>query len=225
MNILKSGLSLGVIATIVLYTSGFIWQYAYLASVTDHLGWIKIVTTDYIHLGVLALMFTFDSKVFAIVAVSLVIYFSGIFGYSFRLFWLNRTDIQRRKMWSFINGLGFSDFKFSRSFFKLVIYLIVLVFAFRLPLEIIERARESLYYRLANGPLDILCENEGDCHKGKVLYISDKQYYFYTYNGGVNYKNGSLLLIDLNNANLNLDWHPREKSKVDRFLEANALDL
>ena len=58
---LKNGLSVGVISTVFLYVCGFLWQYAYLGIITDHIGWIKVFSTDYIYLGVMALIFTLNS--------------------------------------------------------------------------------------------------------------------------------------------------------------------
>lgn len=222
-NKLVNRLSFGAIATVFLYVAGFLWQYAYLGSITDHVGWIKIVTVDYLYLGIMAIMFTVPSYFLFTAVFLLFILYNEFPAIAMNRLWVKLLSYEKREeIWlSFNNhkvlcvGAYFKGLKF---FF----YFLVLCFFLTLPSRIINNAKNHLAYRLSSGPVDTLCKGEGNCHKGKLLYTSNNQFYFYTYNGSTDYRNGHLLVVNVNDASLSLAWEPTWKSRIEKIVEANA---
>ena len=220
-----TSLNVGVIAIAVIYVLGFVWQYSYLASITDHIGWIKVVTVDYLYLGVMALVFTTDECFFATAYIFIASYYSGVLSFLVKGCW--RQLSLRKRVWikfKFSNYLSNDKVEVWIVFLRFFVYVAVVTGVFGLLLLVSDRARDSLASRLASGPTDTLCERGGDCYKGKILYTSDKQIYFYTYEGGADYRNGQLLVIAINNASINLSWHPTAKARVDRVVNSNELN-
>lgn len=221
-NKLVNRLSFGATVTVFLYVAGFLWQYSYLASITDHVGWIKIVTVDYLYLGVMALVFTVEPWLFSISAVLFIFYYSGLMSFTVKRVWLLLSFEMREKLWLMVNNSRFDDYDFNIRLSKFIFYVYVLVVLFTLPTSIIDTAKAHLAYRLSSEPTDILCEREGDCYQGKILYTSDKQFYFYTYEGSSDYRGGRLLVVGINNASVNLVWNPKAKAKIDKIVDAKS---
>ena len=219
---IRASLNVGVTVTLLLYVSGFLWQYSYLASITNHVGWIKVVTVDYIYLGVMALMFTIGPWLFTISAVLFIFYYSGLMSFAIKRAWLLLSLEKRESLWLMINNYRFDSYDFNMRFLKFVFYAYVLVVLLALPKLIINNAKDHLAYRLSSEPTDTLCEREGDCHEGKILYTNDKQIYFYTYHGSSDYREGRLLVVGINNASVNLAWHAKSKTKIDKIVDANS---
>lgn len=227
---LKNGLSVGVISTVFLYVCGFLWQYAYLGIITDHIGWIKVFSTDYIYLGVMALIFTLNSIFWKFAIFFVFSYWlcrTGYFGKIMRDALGVISPKIKKRVGIFFYNQGIVKQDFIKSYItdfviKIVFYVAVLGFLIRLPLAIIDEATLHLANRLAYGPIDILCKKNGDCYKGKILYASDKQFYFYDYSGGVNYANGKVLVISISEAFLKLDWNLKSKEIVNQMVEKNT---
>lgn len=223
-NKLVNRLSFGATVTVFLYVIGFLWQYAYLGSVTDHVGWIKIVTVDYLYLGVMAVIFTVPPIYIALAAIFFTFFYSGYLISFINSAWVKLLFIiyekrDRNRFYCYADKA--LSFGFSADFFKFVFCLYALVILFVLPSKVISNAKNHLAYRLSSGPVDILCVNEGDCYKGKILYTNDKQFYFYSYEGFTDYRKGRLLIIGINDASLNLDWYQKGKKQVEHIVEAN----
>lgn len=221
-NQVKMGLSFGVMVTVLLYVCGFLWQYSYLATITNHMGWIKVVSSDYLYLGSLALIFSIPQNVAPYLVVFFAFYFSGLTGSLLKYFWSILGSKRRVRLVSFVQRKNLPNLDFFNS---LRIFLTIVFFTFLflwLAVSIFAESKRQLAARLSSGPTDILCEKNNKCHKGKILYTSDKQYYFYTFDGSVDYKKGQLLVVGINDTQLKLGWYPRGKNAIDQIVEENT---
>lgn len=221
---LVNRLSFGATVTVFLYVMGFLWQYAYLGSITDHVGWIKIVTVDYLYLGVMAVIFTVPPLFVALSVIFFTFFYSGILISFINNTWMRFLFIAyekrgKNKFYYYADKMLSNGFRID--FFRFIFYSYVLLILFVLPSKVIANAKNHLAYRLSSGPVDMLCVTDRECHKGKILYTNDKQFYFYSYEGFTDYRKGRLLIIGINDASLSLGWYSKGKKQVEHIVEAN----
>lgn len=198
---LKFGLSVGAFLTITTYVAGFIWQYTYLGVITNDIQWIKIVTADYIHLGVMAIIFVVKPVLWALVAVYIIFIHSGFLSFFAKKIWSSLSYKLKVKLsW-------LSDFcRFEVCIIRMVSYSFLVFFSLGLYKEIMEVAPEHMASRLSSKGTDRICIKKGDCYEGKVLYIGDKQIYFYDFEGRENITDGSLVLLSVSESTVFMEW-------------------
>lgn len=198
---LKFGLSVGAFLTITTYVAGFIWQYTYLGVITNDIQWMKIVTTDYIHLGVMAIIFVVKPIFWSLVAVYIIFIHSGFLRFLAEKLWLSLSFKSKNKFhW-------LRDFlRFDVCIVRMISYTFLVFFSLGLYVEIMEVAPEHMASRLSSKGVDRVCDKEENCYEGKVLYIGDKQVYFYDFDDQENVIGGSLVLLSVAESTVFMDW-------------------
>lgn len=216
-ELVKFNLSIGAFLTAIVYVTGFIWQYTYLGVITNDIGWIKVVTTDYIHLGIMAMMFVIKPWAAFLLIISMLAALSGL------------TDKLLTRTW---NGLTFKSkvslnpyFKFFNLFFGwssswrvFVAYSILFMLCLNLTLKISEVSAEHMANRLVSDGFDKICKKDGVCYLGKVLYVSDKQMYFYNFEDKQNVTDGNLLLENISDWSVTMAWNEKGRKVINQHI-------
>lgn len=218
---LKVSLSVGAFSTLLVYVAGFTWQYTYLGVITNDIGWIRVVTTDYIHQGVMAIMFVMKPwQIIFFVALAAAV-FSGFFDGLITKVWNDLPHKYKLKLHSLfrfahmalVNNITAKRF---------VAVFCAFIFFISLMLEISAVSAQHMAQRLVSAGVDKICDQEETCHEGKVLYIGDKQIYFYIFDGEVEVTNGMLALLSVTDWKVFMGWNEKGREVINKHIAAGS---
>ncbi|MGP9466747.1 hypothetical protein ACT3RU_06980 [Halomonas sp. TP35] len=224
-EIVKFNLSIGALLTVIVYVTGFMWQYAYLGVITNNINWIRVVTSDYIHLGIMAILFVI--KPWALILL-ITIMFAALSGLTDRLLmriWHELTFKGKRRLQPCF--YYFNLFFGWRSAGKIfVTYLILFIFSLNLFLKVTDVAVQHMSYRLISDGFDEICNKDKLCYQGKVLYVGDKQIYFYSFDDKQNVTDGSLMLENISDWSVTMAWNEQGRDVINQYIanEGSILD-
>ncbi|MGE6776339.1 hypothetical protein ACQKFL_01685 [Vreelandella titanicae] len=207
---LKFSLSVGAFITVVIYVAGFIWQYTYLGVITNDIGWVKIVTTDYLYLGVMAILFVMKPQGWLVLVFGYILIYSGFLDYVAKGVWHDLSFNNKKRLFGWIRFLSFDV-----SVKRMAAYVFGFFFLLGMSKEITEVAPRYMAGRLISEGVDRVCDKEDSCYKGKVLYIGDKQIYFYNYDGEKNVTDGVLMLMSVADSTVFMGWSERGRGVIN----------
>lgn len=218
---MKFSLSVGAFLTLIVYVAGFTWQYTYLGVITNDIGWIRVVTTDYIHKGIMAIMFVMDTWQFILFGAFIAAIFSGLFdGWVIRI-WKTLPHKYKLKLHSCFT---FAHYGFVRNVTikKFAAFLFTFVFLVRMMLEISAVSAEDMAHRLMSEGVDKICHKDESCYEGKVLYISDKQIYFYSFEDRDEITEGALKLVSVADWTVTMAWNEKGREVINKHITAGS---
>lgn len=215
---LKTSLSVGAFLTVSLYVIGFIWQYSYLGSITNDLNWIKIVTSDYIYLGVMAVLFVLETWQLVTLVIVLGLVLSRLLVRAVPNIWGGmafKLKIKFHTVFYWLN-VFFSGDSSGRI---LIAYFTLVAFSLSLSLKTPGVAAQHMASRLSSDGVDTVCNKKDECYRGKVLYIGDKQIYFYSFEGKEKVTDGALKLVSISDWTVTMAWYEKSRDVINQYIE------
>lgn len=214
-EIFKFNVSIGALLTMITYSTGFIWQYTYLGVITNDINWIKIVTTDYIHLGAMAILYVLKPGLAAVLLIMFGLAISGVLDKIIERIWNGLTFKGKQELHPYFNFLK-SVFGGGSAGKIIVTYVVMIILSVNVILKITEVSAQHMANKLSSDGVDKVCDKQENCYLGKVLYIGDKQIYFYSFEGKEKVTDGDLKLVNVADWTVTMAWNDKGREFINK---------
>ena len=218
---LRFNIGVGAFLTLITYVTGFTWQYSYLGVITNDIGWVKIVTSDYIHLGGMAILFIIEPWALGFLIVMLCLALSGMLDKGVVNFW-NSLSFKGKLKFQWLFSAFDSSLGRNSGGKMFVAYLMLVLLSVNVILEITEVSAQHMAQRLMSDGVDRVCDQDKNCLEGKVLYIGDKQIYFYNFNGEEEVTEGVLTLVSVADWTVSMGWNEQGRELISNHIAAGS---
>lgn len=218
---LKFNLSISALLTVIIYVTGFVWQYTYLGVITNDINWIKIVTSDYIHLGIMAILFVMKPWAMLFLIIIMCAALSGLTDKLLAKVWNGLTFKGKSKFYPVFNFLNLF-FGWSSSGKVFTAYLVLFLLSLNVVLKITDVSAQHMASRLVSDGFDKICNKDGLCYEGKVLYISDKQIYFYNFEDKHDVTDGNLMLENISDWSVTMAWNEKGREVINKHIATGS---
>lgn len=215
---LKFSLSIGAFLSIIVYVAGFTWQYTYLGIITNDIGWINIVTSDYVHLGVMAIIFVMEPWQLGALILVFGVFLSGFLDGATIRGW-NYLSYKNKNRFHGVFDFYNSNIRNNLMAKRVCFFVFLLFLSLGVIIEISKVSSQHMAQRLTSEGVDRVCDKNGSCDKGKVLYVGDKQVYFYSFEGEKDITNGSLVLVSVSDVQVFIDWSEKGRDLINSHIE------
>lgn len=216
-EVVKFNVSIGALLTLITYVTGFTWQYTYLGVITNDINWIKIVTSDYIHLGVMAILFIMKPWAVVVLVIMLSLALSGLLDRVFARIWRALTFKGKLALHPYFNFLE-TVFGGGSSGKIFTAYLVLFLISLSVVLKITDVSAQHMASRLSSAGVDMVCNKQGECYVGKLLYIGDKQIYFYSFEDKEEITEGTLKLVSVADWTATMAWNEMGREVINQHI-------